>query len=76
MCVCVSLAFSLASPQKRTGLKGHEKEAAWQELLILLHPQPPGGRTKFVVPEEDDFDPDTYEIVQEKLEPCEGVRVV
>ena len=57
------------------GLKGHEKEAAWQEFLSLLRPQPLGERTKFVIPEEDDFDPDTYGIVQETPEPCESVRV-
>ena len=68
MCARISSHFS---PQKHTGLKVREKEAAWRELLHLLHPLPEGGRTRLVIPEEDDFDPDTYGIVQEKPEPCE-----
>ena len=48
--------------QQRTGLKGREKEQMWKELLKVLQP---AGREQLigqtiVIPEEDDFDPDTY----------------
>ena len=47
--------------QQRTGLKGREKEQMWKELLKVLRPaeQQLVGPT-IVIPELDDFDPDTY----------------
>ena len=45
--------------QQRGGLKGREKEQMWKELLKVLRPEQAVG-SKFIVPEEDDFDPDTY----------------
>ena len=47
--------------QQRTGLKGREKEQMWKELLKVLRPagQQLVGPT-IVIPEQDDFDPDTY----------------
>ena len=52
MCVCVYV-------QQRCGLKGREKEQMWKELLKVLRPGQT-GRSKYTIPEEDDFDPDTY----------------
>ena len=48
--------------QQRAGLKGREKEQMWKELLKVLRP---AGRQQLigqtiVIPELDDFDPDTY----------------
>jgi hypothetical protein len=47
--------------QQRPGLKGREKEQMWKELLKILRPadQQLIGQT-IVIPEQDDFDPDTY----------------
>ena len=45
--------------QQRVGLKGREKEQMWKELLKILRPGQLMG-PKFIIPEVDDFDPDTY----------------
>ena len=47
--------------QQRAGLKGREKEQMWKELLKILRPddQQLIGQT-IIIPEQDDFDPDTY----------------
>lgn len=45
--------------QQRVGLKGREKEQMWKELLKILRPGQSMG-PKFIIPEVDDFDPDTY----------------
>ena len=45
--------------QQRCGLKGREKEQMWKELLKVLRPDQ-SGRPRYTIPEEDDFDPDTY----------------
>ena len=57
----------VTSSRRQTGLRGREKERAWRQLLLMLHP-PPVHR--IVVPEQDDFDPDTYGKVIEPPEPC------
>ena len=47
--------------QQRAGLKGREKEQMWKELLKILRPgdQQLIGQT-IIIPEQDNFDPDTY----------------
>ena len=62
VCVCV---------QQRSGLKGREKEQMWKELLKVLRPGQ-SDKPKYTIPEEDDFDPDTYsrpieQIIQGKV---------
>ena len=57
--------------QQRSGLKGREKEQMWRELLKVLRPGQ-SDRPKYTIPEEDDFDPDTYgrpveQIIQGKV---------
>ena len=55
------------SLQKRTGLRAGDKERAWCEVLSLLHPR----SRRIHIPDEDDFDPDTYGRPQPVVEPCE-----
>ena len=60
--------------QQRGGLKGREKEQMWKELLKVLRPEQSVG-SKFIVPEEDDFDPDTYGKPIEKIVEGETERM-
>ena len=62
----------LYSTQKRSGLQAREKEKAWQALLAILHPR---THPRLVVPEEDDFDPDTFGRELEEPEPCEQTEL-
>ena len=54
------LCVSVCVVQQRVGLKGREKEQMWKELLKILLPGQSVEGSKFIVPDVDDFDPDTY----------------
>ena len=56
-------------PQKRAGLRAGDRERAWQVVLSLLHPR--RLRPPINIPEDDDFDPDTYGQPKAPVEPCE-----
>ena len=67
--------------QQRTGLKGREKEQMWKELLKVLRPAGHLIGPSIFIPEEDDFDPDTYgkpveHIIEGKLFHAEYVYMI
>ena len=61
MLLTLSNGYLYLCIQQRAGLKGREKEQMWKELLKILRPgdQQLIGQT-IIIPEQDNFDPDTY----------------
>jgi WD40 repeat protein len=63
---------TVLASRKRAGLRAGDRERAWQAVLSLLHPRrlhPPIN-----IPEDDDFDPDTYGQPKAPVEPYSPYR--